>query len=108
MQRLLDEKNYARATDVQDLPSLIEIQRESFDRFYREGLNELFDEISPIESFNGNLTTLFPWQQPRSPAVRPDLLVRGTEVFRGAVPGARHHLCRAALRQGGAGQPRCR
>ncbi len=66
MQRLLDEKNYARATDVQDLPSLIEIQRESFDRFYREGLNELFDEISPIESFNGNLRLYFPGSSPEA------------------------------------------
>ncbi len=60
MQRRLDEKNYARTHDVQDLPSLIEIQLESFERFRREGLNELFDEISPIESFNGNLKLYFP------------------------------------------------
>jgi len=60
MQRRFDEKNYARTIDVQDLPSLIEIQLESFERFYREGLSELFDEISPIESFNGNLRLYFP------------------------------------------------
>ncbi len=60
MQRRLDEKNYARSLDVQDLPSLIEIQLDSFNRFLREGLNELFDEISPIESFNGNLRLYFP------------------------------------------------
>ena len=53
MQRRLDEKNYARTPDVLELPSLIEIQLESFRRFIDEGLNELFDEISPIESFNG-------------------------------------------------------
>ena len=60
MQRRLDEKNYARTLEVHDLPSLIEIQLESFRRFYEEGLNELFDEISPIESFNGNLRLYFP------------------------------------------------
>ena len=60
MQRRLDEKNYARTHDVQDLPSLIEIQLDSFQRFREEGLNELFDEISPIESFNGNLKLYFP------------------------------------------------
>ncbi|WP_119072487.1 DNA-directed RNA polymerase subunit beta [Aggregatilinea lenta] len=60
MQRRLDEKNYARTLEVHDLPSLIEIQLESFQRFYQEGLNELFDEISPIESFNGNLRLFFP------------------------------------------------
>ena len=60
MQRRLDEKNYARTIDVQNLPSLIEIQLESFSRFSDEGLIELFDEISPIESFNGNLRLYFP------------------------------------------------
>ncbi|HML22800.1 MAG TPA: DNA-directed RNA polymerase subunit beta [Aggregatilinea sp.] len=60
MQRRLDEKNYARTLEVHDLPSLIEIQLDSFRRFYEEGLNELFDEISPIESFNGNLRLYFP------------------------------------------------
>jgi DNA-directed RNA polymerase subunit beta len=66
MQRRLDEKNYARTNDVQDLPSLIEIQLDSFARFREEGLNELFDEISPIESFNGNLRLYFPGNIPEA------------------------------------------
>ncbi|MBN2303025.1 MAG: DNA-directed RNA polymerase subunit beta [Anaerolineae bacterium] len=66
MQRRLDEKSYARTHDVQDLPSLIEIQLESFRRFYEEGLNELFDEISPIESFNSNLRLYFPGGSPEA------------------------------------------
>jgi DNA-directed RNA polymerase subunit beta len=66
MQRRLDEKNYARTRDVMELPSLIEIQLESFRRFYEEGLNELFDEISPIESFNGNLRLYFPGTTPEA------------------------------------------
>ncbi len=66
MQRRLDEKNYARTTGVQALPSLIEIQLESFRRFYEEGLNELFDEISPIESFNGHLRLYFPGNTPEA------------------------------------------
>jgi len=66
MQRRLDEKNYARTYDVQDLPSLIEIQLDSFERFRDEGLSELFDEISPIESFNGNLRLYFPGSGPET------------------------------------------
>ena len=66
MQRRLDEKNYARTYDVQDLPSLIEIQLDSFKRFRDEGLSELFDEISPIESFNGNLRLYFPGSGPET------------------------------------------
>jgi DNA-directed RNA polymerase subunit beta len=53
-------KNYARTGDAQALPSLIEVQLDSFEWFKKEGLRELFDEISPIESFNGNLKLYFP------------------------------------------------
>ncbi|MBN1564018.1 MAG: DNA-directed RNA polymerase subunit beta, partial [Anaerolineae bacterium] len=66
MQRRLDDKNYARTHDIQELPSLIEIQLESFRRFLEEGLYELFDEISPIESFNGNLRLYFPGTGPEA------------------------------------------
>ncbi len=43
-------------TDVQrieDLPDLIEVQKRSYDWFFREGLKELFEEISPIRDFIG-------------------------------------------------------
>jgi DNA-directed RNA polymerase subunit beta len=43
-------KSYGRTPDVQELPSLIEVQLQSFDWFVREGLAELFDEINPIEA----------------------------------------------------------
>ncbi|MCA9902315.1 MAG: DNA-directed RNA polymerase subunit beta, partial [Anaerolineae bacterium] len=60
MQQFVRVKNYARYTDVQELPSLIEVQLESFRWFIEEGLAELFDEISPIESYNGDLKLYFP------------------------------------------------
>ncbi len=60
MQRRLDTKNYARTYEVPELPSLIEVQLNSFNWFRAEGLGELFSEISPIESFNGNLKLYFP------------------------------------------------
>ncbi len=53
-------KSYARINDVLRLPTLIEVQLESFRVFQREGMFELFDEISPIESFNGDLRLHFP------------------------------------------------
>ncbi|MEM6281357.1 MAG: DNA-directed RNA polymerase subunit beta, partial [Chloroflexota bacterium] len=53
-------KNYARTPDVQALPSLIEVQLQSYQWFVEHGLTELFDEISPIESFNGNLRLYLP------------------------------------------------
>ncbi len=53
-------KNYARTPDVHALPSLIEVQLNSYKWFIEEGLTELFDEINPIENFNGNLRLYFP------------------------------------------------
>ena len=53
-------KSYARIPDVLALPDLIEIQLDSYRWFQHEGLRELFDEISPIQSFNGNFELHFP------------------------------------------------
>ena len=60
LQRMTRVKNYARTPDVQALPSLIEVQIDSFRWFLEEGLAELFDEISPIDSYNSNLKLYFP------------------------------------------------
>ncbi|MFN2140602.1 MAG: DNA-directed RNA polymerase subunit beta [Candidatus Promineifilaceae bacterium] len=57
-------KSYARTVNPLELPSLIDIQLDSFEAFIDESLAELFDEISPIESFNGNLKLYFPSTQP--------------------------------------------
>ena len=53
-------KSYARTTKPMELPTLIDVQLRSFEQFTSEGLAELFDEISPIESFNGDLKLYFP------------------------------------------------
>src|SRR5512139_1655929 len=52
-------KTYARIPDVYELPRLIEVQLDSFRWFQTEGLQELFEEISPIVSFNKNLELHF-------------------------------------------------
>jgi len=59
-------KSYAQITDVLRLPTLIEVQLESFRAFQEETLFELFDEVSPIESFNGDLRLHFPSNKPES------------------------------------------
>lgn len=56
----LPTKSYARTTDPLELPTLIDVQLNSFDNFISHSLAELFDEISPIESYNGNLKLYFP------------------------------------------------
>ncbi len=53
------KKSYARIPDVLELPQLIEVQLQSFEVFKAEGLQELFEEISPIVSFNKNLELHF-------------------------------------------------
>ncbi len=61
MKQYYNVKNYARTSEIQELPSLIDIQKKSFvDFFYGGRLKELFDEINPIKSFNGNLSLYFP------------------------------------------------
>jgi DNA-directed RNA polymerase subunit beta len=52
-------KSYARISDILELPRLIEVQLDSFKVFRKEGLAELFAEISPIVSFNRNLELHF-------------------------------------------------
>ena len=76
MKHYYNVKNYARTPDVQELPSLIDIQLESFDYFlYQGGLLELFDEINPIESFNGNLLLYFPGNIPEATGIWSEALV---------------------------------
>src|SRR5215216_3887630 len=45
---------YGHIPNVLEIPSLIQIQLDSFDWFKREGLRELLDEISPITDFTGS------------------------------------------------------
>ncbi|HIC95930.1 TPA: DNA-directed RNA polymerase subunit beta, partial [Candidatus Bipolaricaulota bacterium] len=56
---LKERKSYARISDVQAIPPLIEVQLRSFRWFQEEGLRELFEEISPIVSFDKNLELHF-------------------------------------------------
>ena len=58
------KKTYARTTDPLELPTLIDVQLDSFQYFINDSLAELFEEISPIESFNGDLKLYFPCAQP--------------------------------------------
>ncbi len=52
-------RSYARISEILELPNLIEIQTKSYDWFLKEGLIEMFKDISPIEDFTGNLSLEF-------------------------------------------------
>src|SRR5690625_1567754 len=57
--RYRQRRSYARSSEVLDLPNLIEIQTASYKWFLEEGLKEMFQDISPIEDFAGNLSLEF-------------------------------------------------
>lgn len=52
-------RSYARIKEVLELPNLIEIQTSSYQEFLEEGLREMFEDISPVEDFTGNLLLEF-------------------------------------------------
>ena len=51
--------SFGKIKEVLDMPNLIDIQRESYEWFLKEGLMETFEDISPIEDFTGNLVLEF-------------------------------------------------
>lgn len=51
--------DFGKLKEVLELPNLIEVQRNSYDWFLREGLKEVFHDISPIQDFTGNLVLEF-------------------------------------------------
>ena len=51
--------SYAKIKEVMDMPHLLDIQRNSYDWFMKEGLQEIFHDISPIQGFTGNLSLSF-------------------------------------------------
>jgi DNA-directed RNA polymerase subunit beta len=56
----LPSKSYGRIRVSLPLPDLIEVQLESFERLKKEGLADLFHELSPIESYNKGMKLYFP------------------------------------------------
>lgn len=52
-------RSYARINEVLELPNLIEIQQKSYQWFLDVGLREMFQDISPIEDYTGNLVLEF-------------------------------------------------
>ncbi|PWH14858.1 MAG: DNA-directed RNA polymerase subunit beta [Anaerolineae bacterium] len=66
MTSALFRKNYARIPVELSLPNLIEVQLDSFERLKREGLGDLFHEISPIESYNKGMKLYFPSRSPEA------------------------------------------
>jgi len=54
-----ERRSYARIAEVLSMPNLIEVQKKSYQWFLEEGLKEVFQDISPISDFTGNLVLEF-------------------------------------------------
>ena len=51
--------SYQRQKEVLPMPNLIEVQKNSYQWFRDKGLQEVLDDISPIEDFSGHLSLSF-------------------------------------------------
>ena len=51
--------SFSRIKEVLQMPNLIEIQQNSYRWFLNEGIREMFQDISPIQDFTGNLVLEF-------------------------------------------------
>ncbi|HZJ57234.1 MAG TPA: DNA-directed RNA polymerase subunit beta [Clostridia bacterium] len=51
--------SYSRIDEVLEMPNLIEVQKRSFWWFLKEGLREVFNDISPISDYTENLVLEF-------------------------------------------------
>jgi len=56
---LRQRRSYARIAEVLEMPNLIEVQKESYRHFVEVGLKEIFQDVSPITDFTGNLILEF-------------------------------------------------
>ena len=51
--------SYSRQKEVLEMPNLIEVQKNSYQWFLDEGLQEVFNDISPISDYSGHLSLEF-------------------------------------------------
>ncbi|HTY82374.1 MAG TPA: DNA-directed RNA polymerase subunit beta [Dehalococcoidales bacterium] len=65
----IERKSYARLPSILDVPNLIKVQLDSFQRFQEEGLKQLLEEISPVRDLTGNRLELtfaaYEFREPR-------------------------------------------
>ena len=54
-----ERMSFSRIDEVIDMPNLIEVQKNSYQWFLKEGLKEVFRDISTIEDYTGNLVLDF-------------------------------------------------
>jgi DNA-directed RNA polymerase subunit beta len=55
----VERKTFSRTREVQPIPDLIEIQKDSYETFIREGIQEVFEDFSPITDFSDHFELYF-------------------------------------------------
>ncbi|MDO5436151.1 MAG: DNA-directed RNA polymerase subunit beta [Clostridia bacterium] len=59
MGKLRDRMSFSRIDEVLEMPNLIEVQKNSYQRFLDTDLREVLADVSPITDYNGNLVLDF-------------------------------------------------
>ncbi len=54
-----ERMTFSKINEVIDMPNLIEIQKDSYDWFVKDGLREVFADMDPITDYSGNLSLTF-------------------------------------------------
>ena len=52
-------KSFARSTEIQDMPNLLEIQKKSYKWFLDTGLREVFRDVDAVTDYSGSLELSF-------------------------------------------------
>jgi DNA-directed RNA polymerase subunit beta len=66
MTNKIPTKSYSNIPNKMELPNLIEVPITSFIRLKKDGLTDLFHELSPIEAYNKGMRLYFPSKSPES------------------------------------------
>ncbi len=54
-----ERRSFSTKCSTLELSNLLEVQKDSFDLFLKEGIKEVFEDIFPVESFSGSLSLEF-------------------------------------------------
>jgi len=52
-------KSFARSAELQDMPNLLEVQKNSYKWFLETGLRDVFQDVASVSDYSGNLELTF-------------------------------------------------
>ena len=55
----VERKCFSRIKEVQEIPNLVEVQKDSYNSFIDEGISEVFEDFSPITDFSDHFELYF-------------------------------------------------